>query len=156
MANELNAGIGVTGLTVTAQLINGGTTVGSPIACPEVGATGIYSGDMTGPAGTYGVAFFADSVLRVYGLIRWDGATEIVSSSPMENADALLDGEDAIETGLTLRQALRLLAAAAAGKLSGGNTATNVIRNAVADTKDRIVATVDKAGNRTAIAVDLT
>jgi len=66
----------------------------------------------------------------------------------------LLDSED-IESGLTLRQALRLVAAATAGKISGGGTATVTIRNAVADGADRIVATVDTDGNRTAITYDL-
>jgi hypothetical protein len=72
-----------------------------------------------------------------------------------ENADALLDRANGIETGLTPRQALRLSAAADGGKLSGAATATNTIRNAVADDKDRIVATVDADGNRTAITYDL-
>ena len=66
----------------------------------------------------------------------------------------LLDQED-IETGMTLRQALRLVTAATAGKISGGGTATITIRNAVADGANRIVATVDTDGNRTAITYDL-
>lgn len=73
-----------------------------------------------------------------------------------ENADALLDRSAGIETGLTPRQALRLIAAAAAGKLSGAATTSVVVRNAVADSKDRITATVDADGNRSAITVDLT
>lgn len=73
-----------------------------------------------------------------------------------QNADALLDRANAIETGLTPRQAMRLSAAADGGKLSGAATATNVIRNAVADDKDRITATTDSDGNRTAITYDLT
>lgn len=64
--------------------------------------------------------------------------------------------EAVIEPGLTLRQALRLLAAATAGKLSGGGSTTVTIRNAVDDSKNRIVATVDSEGNRTAITYDLT
>jgi hypothetical protein len=64
--------------------------------------------------------------------------------------------EAIVEPGLTLRQALRLVAAATAGKISGGGTSTVTIRNAVADGADRIVATVDSAGNRTAITYDLT
>lgn len=71
------------------------------------------------------------------------------------NADALLDRANGVETGLTPRQALRLLAAALAGELSGGGTTTITIRNAVADSKDRITATVTAAGDRTAIVYDL-
>lgn len=71
-------------------------------------------------------------------------------------ADAHLDRADAIEVGLTPRQAHRLEAAAAAGKLSGAASTSVVIRNAVADSKNRISATVDADGNRSAITVDLT
>ncbi len=63
--------------------------------------------------------------------------------------------EALVEPGLTLRQALRLVAAATAGKLSGGGSTTVTIRNAVADSKDRVIATVDSSGNRSAITYDL-
>lgn len=68
-------------------------------------------------------------------------------------ADATLDRADAIEVGFTLRQATRLMAAALAGKLSGASTTTVTIRN-LPDTKDRITATVDGDGNRTAVTLD--
>lgn len=84
------------------------------------------------------------------------GASELATDAANEIADALLDRANAIETGLTLRQALRLIAAADAAKLSGATTTTVTIRNAVADSKDRIVATVDADGNRSAITYDLT
>lgn len=71
-------------------------------------------------------------------------------------ADALLDGDDGIETGLTLRQAIRLVTAAMAGRVSGAETDTVVIRNAVANTKPRITAEVDEFGNRTDVTTDLT
>lgn len=70
-------------------------------------------------------------------------------------AAAILDAVNAIETGVTLRQATRLILAAAAGKVSGAAGTTVTIRNAVADDTDRIVATVDSNGNRTAITTDL-
>lgn len=71
-------------------------------------------------------------------------------------AVAHLDLADAIEAGLTVRQAHRLECSAAAAKLSGAGTTTVTIRDAVADSKDRIVATVDASGNRSAITYDLT
>jgi len=74
----------------------------------------------------------------------------------IQNADALLDRSGAIETGLTVRQAFRLALAALAGKVSGATTTTVTIRNAVADSKDRLVATVDADGNRTNIVTDVT
>jgi len=70
-------------------------------------------------------------------------------------AAAQLDLANGIEVGLTERQAFRLMAAALAGKISGAATTTITIRNAVADSKDRIVATVDSDGDRTALTVDV-
>lgn len=73
-----------------------------------------------------------------------------------QNADALLDRSDAIEAGLTPRGALRLNTAVLAGKVSGAGSGTEVFRNAVADSKARITATVDSSGDRTAITADPT
>jgi hypothetical protein len=70
-------------------------------------------------------------------------------------AAAILDLADAIESGVTLRGSQRLILASLAGKLSGAATATVTIRN-VGDSKDRITATVDESGNRTAVTTDAT
>jgi len=64
--------------------------------------------------------------------------------------------EALIEPGMTLREAIRLIAGATAAELSGAGTSTVTIKNAVANNKNRIVATVDSQGNRTAITYDLT
>jgi hypothetical protein len=72
-----------------------------------------------------------------------------------ENAAALMDLSNGIETSITPRQALRLILAAAAGKLSGAATTTVTIRN-VGDSVNRITATVNSDGDRTAITYDLT
>jgi hypothetical protein len=69
-----------------------------------------------------------------------------------QNADALLDRASAIETGWTVRQGLRVMLAAMAGKASGLPTAP-VYRD-VLDTKARITATTDTDGNRTAVTLD--
>jgi hypothetical protein len=83
-------------------------------------------------------------------------AAAIASDADNEIADALLDRADAVETGLTPRGLLRLIGAALSGKASGMGTTTAVFRNAVADSKARITATVDVDGNRTAITTDTT
>lgn len=70
-------------------------------------------------------------------------------------ATASIDLANGVETGLTPRQAQRLLVAALAGKLSGAATTTITIRN-YGDAKSRVIATVDADGNRTAITYDLT
>lgn len=79
------------------------------------------------------------------------GATTELTAGAI--ADEILD-QQMVETGLTVRETLRLCAAALAGKVSiSGGTVT--IRNAVADDADRIVATTTTDGERTAITYDL-
>jgi len=82
-------------------------------------------------------------------------AAKIATDAGQEIADALLDRSNGIETSMTLRQALRIILSAAAGKLSGAATTTVNIRD-VGDTKNRISATVDADGNRSAVSLDAT
>lgn len=67
--------------------------------------------------------------------------------------DAILDG--VVEGTTTLRQSARLWNAAAGGKASGLATTSAAFRD-LADSKDRIAATVDADGNRSAVTLDLT
>jgi hypothetical protein len=59
-----------------------------------------------------------------------------------------------IEGTMTLLQATRGFASALLSKASGLATTTAVYRNTT-DTKDRITATVDSSGNRSAVTLDL-
>lgn len=102
------------------------------------------------------VAFnpYDDSAL---GLTRIDATVSSrLASASYENVDAFLDKTDAIETGITPRRLYRLIGSVLGAKLSGAGTGTESFRNAVADSKTRVVATVDTSGNRTAITYDLT
>ena len=67
--------------------------------------------------------------------------------------NALLDETNGVETSYTLRQSLRLILASVVAKLSGAATTTVTIRD-INDTKNRITATVDASGNRTAVTAD--
>ena len=60
-----------------------------------------------------------------------------------------------VEGSTTLSQALRLCLSALVGKVAGANTTTITMRD-LADSKDRITATVDSNGNRTAMTLDAT
>jgi hypothetical protein len=71
------------------------------------------------------------------------------------NADALLDRANAVDTGVTVRNALRGFTASLLGKLSGAATTNVLIRN-IGDTKNVVNATVDASGNRSAVTLDLT
>ena len=70
-------------------------------------------------------------------------------------ADAMLDRTDGVETGETPRQSLRLVRAATVGKCDGASGTTMHFRDK-ADSKNRITATVDADGNRTAVTTDAT
>lgn len=112
---------------------------------------------------TAALAAADDAVLAVLTLVK--AKTDLIPAAPAAvgdipsataNATGLLDLADSIEAGLTLRNALRLIAAATAGKVSGAETTSVVFRNAVADSKNRITATVDATGNRSSIVTDMT
>ena len=74
-----------------------------------------------------------------------------VGSSPADIAAAVLDA--VVEGSLTLRGVLRICLAGLAATLSGAGTTTIRMRDQ-ADTKDRITATVDAQGNRSAVTLD--
>lgn len=104
--------------------------------------------------GTSGVVLANDAITAAKIAANAIGASELAADAAQEIADALLDRASAIE-GYTLREAQRLILSALVAKLSGAATTTVAIRN-VADTKDRVTATVDADGNRTAITLDAT
>lgn len=91
---------------------------------------------------------------EIASILADTGTDGVVLSSATANqiADALLDRASGVETSFTLRQAMRLILAASAGKLSGAATTTVSIRD-VNDTANRIVATVDADGNRSAVTL---
>lgn len=58
-----------------------------------------------------------------------------------------------IESGYTLQEVMRLYNSVLLSKVSGAGTGTEVFRD-INDTKDRVTATIDASGNRTAITLD--
>lgn len=146
MANELicYSGPKFTGLTVVARIFLAGVQVGTDINTTEVGATGVYRGDMPAvAAGKYVVCFFdADDNQLCSGEICWNGTAEVepVAYTPIEGT-------------LNLDAVLRILLARAAGKASGGGTTKIKFRDQ-ADSKDRIEMTVDASGSRSVVIVD--
>ncbi len=85
-------------------------------------------------------------------LTGWD---PLVGSLSNAGADGILDRSAGVDTGWTLRQAMRIILSACAAKLAGGGTTTVTIRD-MADTKNRVTATVDGSGNRSAVTTDAT
>ena len=90
------------------------------------------------------------------GKLLADNIDATVSSRSTLTAAQVWDLTSGIETSLTPRQAMRLMASALAGVLSGAATTTVTIKNAVANDTNRIVATVDADGNRTSLVYNLT
>lgn len=89
------------------------------------------------------------------GLVTGSGGGGGSAPSAEDNAEMLLDLPDAVENNLTVRQALRLVAAVLAGELSGADTNTVTIKDGGQNDITRVTATVDEDGNRTAVDVDL-
>ena len=81
--------------------------------------------------------------------------SEIAGGVSSALADSILDRTAGVETGITLREALRLILAATAGPLSGADTSSVTIK-AADNSKTRITASVDASGNRTSVSLDPT
>jgi hypothetical protein len=127
-------------LQLAASLAGSGDVDGALTAIGHAAAALSGEGDTTGTATALGTLAAS---LTVTG--------DLLTTSNI--AAAILDAVDAIEQGVTLREATRLILAAAAGKVSkAGDVIT--IRNAVADDTDRIIATTTTEGERTAITYD--
>ena len=92
-----------------------------------------------------------NSITTLVNLSADIGGAEALSAQGL--ATALLDAND-IETNFSLRESIRLMLSALAGKVSGAPGTTITIRD-INDTVDRIVATVDADGNRTAVTKDV-
>ncbi len=124
-----------------------------------IGGTDVLNADVTqfgGSNGTFSSGRPEVNTTHAAGTAWGSGAitaASLAADAGAEIADAVWDEQvDGTTTG---RQSIRLINSAAAGKASGLGTTTAVYRD-LADTKDRISATVDADGNRTAITRDVT
>lgn len=133
----------VTGNSFAA--LNGAATI-SGAATPTFAITALAWGQTTiAGAATVTATRYATGTLEAE-------ITPFTELSPQSLAAAVW--EQAIEAGYTAEQMMRLMAAALAGEVSGAGTTTVTIRD-IGDTTDRIVATVDGSGNRTALTLDV-
>lgn len=166
--NAAGTAAGVATASATGQLVVSGSGTAAGVATVSgnvqaaLGASGAAAGAATTSAtiGALAWAAGASAGVATTSAVRYATGSLAGSIAPAVTLEAagfsayLLDEED-VETGMTMRQALRLIAAATGGKVSGGGTTTITFRNAVADDVNRIVATVDSNRNRTAITYDL-
>ena len=114
----------------------------------EIGTSGFYyldltSGEMNG-----------DAVVLQVKTTSTNAKTAPIVFYPEELGDLRIDPSTifatVVEGAHTLTHALRIMLSALAGKASGLGTTTAVFRD-LGDTKNRISATVDASGNRSAI-----
>jgi len=120
-----------TGRTVTAYLWSPSLVKSDLQTFTEI-EQGLYYLDYDfGTAGAWPLIIYEDGTKKGFAVIRIE----------------------TVEGTMTLPKVLRILLAALSGKLSGGGTTTVKFRD-LADSKDRIEATVDAYGNRTAIELD--
>lgn len=150
--------------TATATLVSlQGTSAGTATATASIAAPTAAVGTSTGSATVTGVrtaiawCYGASAGTGTASLVRYATGKLVGSIAPAVDLEAssfstwLLDEED-VETGVTLREALRIVLSANGGKVAiSGDTVT--IRD-VNDTVDRIVATTDSNGQRTVITLD--
>ncbi len=153
-------------ITLVTQTTTAAWTSGGFVEVSSSNAPGLYRLDLPNAAIATGV----NGVV-----VTWTGASTIEDGSEIAlvgfdpttidktgfslaaaGLDPVYDASNGVETGLTLRGLLRLLGSVMFGKASGMATTTAVFRNAVADSKARVTATVDASGNRTAVTTDQT
>jgi hypothetical protein len=173
---SLDLGPARAGLTLAAQLVdNAGDDYGDEITTGliEIGG-GFYMADITVPDSFSGGIKFYESgipatILKFTAISLYEqeavgkikaktdnlpaqpaavgAAMALTSDERNAVATALLDLADAID-GKTLRQALQIVAAVVAGKVSGAGSGTESFRG-LDDGQDRVVVTADAYGNRT-------
>lgn len=147
LATDLNTGVASVVGAVGSVTGSVGSVVGLTAANLDVAVSTRLA------AASYTAPLDAAATRAALGLAAANLDTQLGAlPTAAENATAVLD--EIIEAALSLRQAMRLCIAAMGGKASGLETTTAVYRDS-ADTKDRITATVDANGNRTAVTLDL-
>jgi hypothetical protein len=135
---------GVAAAAIDALASIGGSPAGSGTAAAPI--TGLKDAAAT-PAGVGAMV----SSVKARGTIA---ATIRIGFQP--SADdilfTLMDSAGTVD-GLSLRQALRVMMAVLAGKVSGAGSNTPAFRS-VNDSKTRVAAVTDASGNRTSVTVD--
>ncbi len=144
-----------TALTETAGLLAGGFKKFFNIATPAATMDHLVLVDTVTTATT------ATTVTTVTGLTASNLDTTVSSrlasasytAPPSAATIAAAVWATTIEGAYTAIQYMRIALATLGGKLSGAGTGTEKIRD-TGDTKDRVTATVDTSGNRTAVTLD--
>lgn len=152
-----STGSPLTGAAASCWVSIDGGAAASPInMSPSELSNGLYKQNLAAchmNGSIIGIGFTAASAVPVYFTIATIPASALSASNIADDySDALLDRANGVESGWSLRKMMRLMSSALLGKASGGGTATVTFRD-VGDTTNRIVATVDANGNRSAVTL---
>lgn len=165
-ADNLEAALdGTGGVTITAALTGAITGNITGNLSGSVGSVTGAVGSVTGAVGS--VTGAVGSVTGAVGSVTGNVGGNVVGSVGSVTTVSDKTGyrlsstgvddvwDEVMEGSFTARQFARGFAAALLGELSGAGTTTIEIRDA-SDTKVRITSTVDAAGNRSVVVLDLT
>jgi hypothetical protein len=145
MAATLSGSGDITGAELKAFLNLAASLTGDGAVAGLLTAQGALAAELAGSGDI-------DAVITALGTLA---ASITVTGDLLTTANvgnAVLDALNGVEDEVTLRQALRIILSALGGKVSiSGNTVTFRDAN---DTKDRITATTDSNGQRTAVTLD--
>lgn len=154
-------------LEAAAALAGSGDVAGALGALADLAASLTGSGTLS--AGMAAKAFMSANIVVTGGTLTagevaaavWaaiaadNDATGSMGEKLNDAGSAANPWTEVIESGYTAAEILRLLAAVAASKASGGDTSTVAFRD-LADTKNRVVLGVDENGNRSSVTLNLT
>lgn len=148
------------GATAAIPVASGVTTVWMETLSLPVVVSDVVTVWVQGLAGDTSVGIVTDVFDLSANVTLASGAiTAAVVATGAIDADALAADavdeilDEIVEGTLTLRQVLRIVLAALAGKASGGGTTTITFRD-VADAKSRLSMVVSSAGDRSAVTLD--
>ena len=153
--NTIDFGAGTTTGLLNVRKLSGALLIKNVNTATKI-ATIEFSGgkielDDTNTAGSIGIAGIPDTAITDNS----NGSSVLtVGVFPSAGTNALAVWDNMLTSGYTAEELLDLIACVNAAKLSGADTTTISIRN-LADTKDRVVATVDNDGNRSAVTRDV-
>lgn len=147
------------GASVSADVAAVKSDTGTILTDVNSGAGAIYTriGAPAGASLAADIAAVNAKTANLPGSPAAVGSAMALTSSERDSvADALLDRANAVETSLTVRNALRAMSAMLFGRVTGAQTGTEVFREAVADVKARVTITDDATGNRSVVSTDFT
>lgn len=145
MAQSADHITGLTGATLTITTSKAGAAFASITPTVTERTNGWYQLALTsGHVDTLGDLAFH---ITATGADPSDWLDQVVTNTLGDDPAGILEGS------ITRDAASRIQLSALGGKVSGAQTNTETFRDA-SDTKNRIVATVDSDGNRTAITLD--